>query len=261
MGAGNGYSIVLKQDNSVWGVGRNFRGQLGDVNKDRRYTFGLTQFVLGAGSVAAGGRIFWDGVHGLSSFLRKLPLRQRLVATCFVDASAVERKTLETFSSAHLDWRWESLGDLLNDLVPLLPVLRKYLDTQKVLTGSGSMSTIDTAVVQTAGQFVATPLTHSACELLRVACGIVNEWGSWMEGCPCHEHIWKMSCTWTRKLDFSNKSSVAANVVGKAHAALKWRREDWGGGFRRSATRGVQYSFAWSPRCQRRIAGPSRPSY
>ena len=35
--------------------------------------------------------------------------------------------------------------------------------------------------------------------MLRVVSHTVKEWGSWLEGCPCHEHIWKSSDSLARR--------------------------------------------------------------
>ena len=53
--AGNGYSMVLRQDGSVWGMGRNAYGQLGDGTKDRKGMFSFVQVITDAKDVVAGG--------------------------------------------------------------------------------------------------------------------------------------------------------------------------------------------------------------
>ena len=51
--AGETHCILLKQDGSVWGTGRNYHGQLGDGSKIDRLTFVVT--IYGGVAVAAGG--------------------------------------------------------------------------------------------------------------------------------------------------------------------------------------------------------------
>ena len=53
--AGTGFSIVLMQDNSVWGTGMNSNGQLGDETKASKSAFFYVQTIIGAKNVAAGG--------------------------------------------------------------------------------------------------------------------------------------------------------------------------------------------------------------
>ena len=53
--ASTGFSIVLKQDGSVWGVGRNSYGQLGDGTRVKSDFFSFSQTVPGAKAVSAGG--------------------------------------------------------------------------------------------------------------------------------------------------------------------------------------------------------------
>ena len=50
-----GFSLVLKQDSSVWVMGRNYHGQLGDGTKVRKGSFVPVDVIPGAKAVAAGG--------------------------------------------------------------------------------------------------------------------------------------------------------------------------------------------------------------
>ena len=49
-----GFSMVLMADDSLWAMGRNFRGQLGDGTKVRKDLFSFVQKIPGAKAVAAG---------------------------------------------------------------------------------------------------------------------------------------------------------------------------------------------------------------
>ena len=54
--AGTAYSMVLKQDGTVWAMGRNARGQLGDgTKKAKKDRFSIVMMISGAKAVAAGG--------------------------------------------------------------------------------------------------------------------------------------------------------------------------------------------------------------
>ena len=53
--AGIGFSMVLKRDGSLWGTGRNFRGQLGDGTKTRKESFVFAQKIASAMTVITGG--------------------------------------------------------------------------------------------------------------------------------------------------------------------------------------------------------------
>ena len=53
--AGSGYSLVLKQDYSLWAMGRNYHGQHGDGTMMRKTTFTYVKTIPGAKVVTAGG--------------------------------------------------------------------------------------------------------------------------------------------------------------------------------------------------------------
>ena len=52
--AGTSFSIVLKKDGYVWGVGNNLQGQLGDGTRNNRRSFLAIKKITGAKAVAAG---------------------------------------------------------------------------------------------------------------------------------------------------------------------------------------------------------------
>ena len=53
--AGAGYGLALKQDGSLWAMGRNNRGQLGDGTRLKKTTFAFVKMVPEAKAVAGGG--------------------------------------------------------------------------------------------------------------------------------------------------------------------------------------------------------------
>jgi len=57
--AGAGFSMVIKRGGSVWGIGRNHKGQLGDGTKCKRGTFCFVQVIVGAEVIAAPVIIAW----------------------------------------------------------------------------------------------------------------------------------------------------------------------------------------------------------
>ena len=54
MGAGTGYSLVIKEDDSVWAIGRNARGQLGDGTRKAKERFSFVTMIPRAKAVATG---------------------------------------------------------------------------------------------------------------------------------------------------------------------------------------------------------------
>ena len=53
--AGDGFSLVVKQNMYVWAIGKNSKGQLGDGTKARKGTFCFVHMIPGLKDVAAGG--------------------------------------------------------------------------------------------------------------------------------------------------------------------------------------------------------------
>ena len=52
--AGSGYSMVLKRDGSVWSMGRNSKGQLGDGLREMKPEFSFAETIPGAKAIVAG---------------------------------------------------------------------------------------------------------------------------------------------------------------------------------------------------------------
>ena len=154
---------------------------------------------------------FYNGLEELVRVLNQRQLRQRFVATCMGDATASERKTLGTFTKQHLDWRWESLGFLCNELIPVLPILLKYWDLKKISgEASETLGTINVAVITAADKFLQRKWLEPCLEILRSVGGIVNQWSSWLEGCACHEDIWTGPGSHAQKVE-----KVIACLCGK----------------------------------------------
>ena len=133
---------------------------------------------------------FKHGITGLLAFLNSKPLRQRFQATCVPKA---EWGYFTSFGKQLLDWRWESLGDLLEQLLPVLPILKKRWDLQKLRTGHHeSMSEIDASVLSTCARFLELDWLEAFLEMLRVVSVHTNRFVGWLEGCRCHAHIWTL---------------------------------------------------------------------
>ena len=127
-------------------------------------------------------------------------LRQRFIATCLKGASTVDKLRLKSFGKKHLDWRWESLGKLLDDLGPLLPLLRRHWDLSNMRDGEGAMSSIAAGCIVRVDVFLKHRHLEPSVELLRIVAIVVNRWASYLEGCACHEHIWTSKCSRDRQM-------------------------------------------------------------
>lgn len=131
-----------------------------------------------------------NGIAGLLTFLNSKALRQRFQAVCLPKA---EWSSCDSFGKQLLDWRWESLGELLEQLMPLIPILQKRFDLQRLQSGHHSaLSDIDASVLKVSSAFLKLDWLEAFLEMLRILSVTTNEFIGWLEGCPCHSHIWLM---------------------------------------------------------------------
>jgi hypothetical protein len=144
---------------------------------------GLENAVKGSGMW---GNSFSQGLNALASLLGSIGLRRRFVVTCMGGASAVELSLISGFSKQLLDWRWESLGNLLDKLNPILPTLLKFWDIGKMRGGGDLLSEIDNGHVALTDTLLGQRWLHPTLELLRVISHTVVEWGRWLESCQFH---------------------------------------------------------------------------
>ena len=138
------------------------------------------------------GSSFTDGLTSLLYMLNNIGLRQRFVATCMTGAPNSDKAMFDKFSKKHLDWRWESLHKVLQDILPLIPLLIMWWNLEKMSgTADDDIGTIDSAAVKGVDKFLKKEWLEACLEMLRVVSQICNAFAGWLEGCECHEHIWQ----------------------------------------------------------------------
>lgn len=133
---------------------------------------------------------FKAGLQALLGFLNSRGLRQRLQITC---VPRDQWFAFDSFGKQLLDWRWESLGQTLDQLMPLMPLLQTHFDLSKMRSGThDAFSDIDTTVLQTVSKFLKLSWLPAMLEMLRCVSVTTNQFIGFLEGCPCHDDIWKM---------------------------------------------------------------------
>lgn len=140
---------------------------------------------LWSGSNAA----FEQGIKSILALLNDKNLRTRFRKTCLGDAPKQISKLFKYWSIIHVDWRWETLTFLLNNLMPLIPVMVKRFDLRKLTAGHEGRSEIDVAIIGTLSSFLKLPWLEVGFEMLRVVSQTITLWAHWLEGCPCHEEL------------------------------------------------------------------------
>jgi hypothetical protein len=108
-----------------------------------------------------------------------------------------------------LDWRWESLGDLLDALMPLIPFLKRHFNLGLMTTGHhAALSEIDATVLKSSHAFVQLDWLEAVLEMLRCTAVMTNRFMKWLESCACHEHIWTMPDTnWRQRQNIFEKET------------------------------------------------------
>ena len=98
---------------------------------------------------------FSDGMSAVAAILANTGLRRRFIFTCMSNASEIERLSIITLNRQLLDWRWESLGHLLDALLPIPPTLQRYWDVARMRSASEreGLSAIDCANLGCADTF------------------------------------------------------------------------------------------------------------
>ena len=141
---------------------------------------------------------FKAGLQALLGFLNSRGLRQRLQITC---VPRDQWFAFDSFGKQLLDWRWESLGQTLDQLMPLMPLLQTHFDLSKIRSGThDAFSEIDATVLKTVSVFLKLSWLPAMLEMLRCVSVTINQFIGFLEGCPCHDDIWKMpGKTWGQK--------------------------------------------------------------
>jgi hypothetical protein len=142
---------------------------------------------------------FEPGLVGLLGFLNSKDLRKRFLAVC----CPLDRHGLfKSWSKQLVDWRWESIGHVCTQLVPLVPTLQAHFDLDKMSRGGeiASLNEIDTAVLKATSKLLSLPWLEAILESLRVIGTTCNSFMSYLEGCECHEDIWKLQVSHAKKM-------------------------------------------------------------
>ena len=109
-----------------------------------------------------------------------------------------EQGAFKYFSTTHIDWRWEFLEKALNKLVPLLHILFMRFDVGAIQRTVGTV-VMDSILSPVATLIATNPHFDTACELYRVVGTTIEHYAKKLEGCWCHENIWKQSKGYKRR--------------------------------------------------------------
>jgi hypothetical protein len=108
--------------------------------------------------------------------------KDRLLQKCFKDATGGEKKCIQSWSGAHIDWRWENLEHVLSQAIFAIPLLVKYFDARHFTEEGAMISRLSIFLAD--HQF-----NQLFSEMSNVITTAIGREASWLEGCYCHEEI------------------------------------------------------------------------
>lgn len=153
---------------------------------------------------------FEPGLRALLAFLNNRDLRKRFLVTC---CPPQFHHMFKSWGKQLLDWRWESIGDVCQVLVPLIPVLASHFDLDKISKGGhvASLGDIENVILKTTSKFLQVPWLECIVELLRVVGSETNLFISWLEGCQCHEDIWTIKAPFAKRMEiFRSRTGLSS---------------------------------------------------
>ena len=127
---------------------------------------------------------------------------------------------LKSYSTVHIDWRWEMLSKALDQLLPILRKLRERFDLDRFLRSEDGAK-VDANVVREA--HVAINSTHfpELSEMMRLHGKILEKYAHRLEGCECHRSLL------TSKTYRANKRKRMQQMTGYPTCFMKNRQACW----------------------------------
>ena len=103
---------------------------------------------------ADGWKKFEECLRAITNLLCDKSLRKRFVHLCLADVPGGVRALFNTWSHKHLQWRWDQLENVLDDLVQILWALQQYFSVEKMVaegtTAERAASTAAVVILQCA---------------------------------------------------------------------------------------------------------------
>ncbi len=145
-------------------------------------------------------------------------LRRLFVATCVPDPAVAAR--FKNYSSVEIDWRWETLCDALDHLLPFIDLLRSHFTPSRMMVSDDGKceaklsKDVDRILVQQHRLL-------ALAELVRLSGKRLEQTAHRLEGCECHAHVWMARGSHKRK-----QRNVKAST-GTDTCYMKTRQSTW----------------------------------
>ena len=135
---------------------------------------------------------FLDSLRDIQTFLIDPKLRRKFLALCLPAEYAWARKLFGSYSATHIDWRWEMLSKVLFKMVPMLDLLARFWDLEKMLSTDASGEKLSSQAINNCSAALKKPFFAELSEMVRVHGAAIETFASRLEGCHCHSEIWTM---------------------------------------------------------------------
>jgi hypothetical protein len=157
-------------------------------------------------------------LKSVQTMLADKSLRRLFVATCVPDPAVAAR--FKNYSSVEIDWRWETLCDALDHLIPLIDLLRSRFNLSRMMVSDDGkceaklLKDVDRILVQQHRLL-------ELAELVRLSGKRLEQTAHRLEGCECHAHVWMARGSHKRK-----QRNVKAST-GTDTCYMKTRQSTW----------------------------------
>ena len=141
-------------------------------------------------------------------------MRDRLLMKCFQGRPRSERNAVDHFRGEHVNWRWENLEDVVNNVKNVWCLIKERFDGSKFPDAPEMVATVRKAIHDP----LFLPMTH----MLSVITKAVGHEASWFDGCFCHEKELTSSSTYKKRCRALNQARGHQPARGKANVLLQW---------------------------------------
>ena len=133
-------------------------------------------------------RHWLNRLRSVERFLPDKSIRRLFMATCM--EGHPEQQRLKSYSTVHIDWRWEMLSRALDQLIPIAHLLRERFDLNKLLSKVEDGTKVDAEILREAHSALQIQHFLQCCEMVRSVWHVLERAAHRLEGCECHRSIW-----------------------------------------------------------------------
>ena len=144
-----------------------------------------------------------NSLRGMERFLSDKSLRRLFVARCLGGWEHPDAWMFASYSTVHIDWRWEMLELAFKKLIPLMKTLVANFSVEKLSTKTDD-GKFDAQTIKDANRFISMQFVLPFSEMVRAMGEIINRSAHRLEACECHPHLWLAKTSRKRKQELDN---------------------------------------------------------